>query len=107
MNRRFSSLGSIVDVAIDDQELADGVDAFTGPLARTGDPPTLRYELSVSGSIARDGVVIASGLTPVRMIPRFEGDLYEQLVARAAPGLLLHAAALSNGKTAKLGGLLA
>jgi len=101
MNRRFCALDSVVDVKVDDRTVAEQVQAFSAPLAETAERPTLRYELSAR-SILRDRAVIADGLTAEQVGPRFEGDLYVEVVARARPGLVLHAAALADGTSAVL-----
>ncbi len=97
----FRALTTNVDVEID-----DAVPSLAHALIRSYPPataPELRYQLSPR-ALLRDGVPLP--LDDERdLVPAFEMDLYEQVLARAAPGWLLHAAALEvNGRALVLCG---
>jgi hypothetical protein len=88
----FRALTTSVSVEIDDDvpnaELARA-------LIRTYPPaqdPELHYQLRAR-ELLRDGVALHNEEL-ADLVPLFEMDLYEQVGARAAPGWLLHAAAL-------------
>lgn len=89
----FRALTTNVLVDIDERlaeaELARAVIA---PYPSSIEAPTVVYRLEV-GALYRDGDQLQVE-DPHDLVPRFEMDLYEQVIARAAPGWLLHAAAI-------------
>ena len=94
MKHRFRALTSTVEV-----EVRDGfVGAALAELLVAGYVPVLD-EPAFSYTLADEGVTglgrykdIAA--TPIDVVPMFELDLYQQVAVHAAPGWLLHAAAL-------------
>lgn len=93
MNATFRALTSVVRVEIDDaMPHADLAQAVIAPYSRVVAPAELSYRLSAAGFERDAGLHAASDSADV--VPLFELDLYEQLIARAAPGWLLHAAAV-------------
>ena len=99
MKVTFRALTVTVAVEIDDdlphRELARALIA-TYPASDA--PPRLSYHLA-RGAMSRDGARREVD-DPLDLIPVFELDLYEQVVARAEPGWLMHAAAIAIGNTA-------
>jgi len=87
-----------VDIAAD-VTCRDLLETLIESYAATTDSPTLSYVIGVD-SIERDGALLCRVDEPLDLAPRFELDLYEQLVARAAPGWLVHAAAIDIDGTA-------
>lgn len=96
MKRRFLALTTAVEIAVDDElgiaELAQFlIDAYPD----TDAEPEIAYHLraGVMEAVERyeDPVAYTSDLVPL-----FELDLYQQVGERAAPGWLLHAAALER-----------
>ena len=101
--RTFRALTTNVAVAIDDgmplAEIAHAVIARY-PAAETAE---LHYRLQ-PGGVHRDENFSAVE-QPMDVTPAFEMDLYEQVVTRAAKGLVLHAAAIEvNGQALVLCG---
>jgi hypothetical protein len=98
---RFRALTTYVEVVLDDD-----VPALVHALIRsypTADTAELHYDLR-GGSLRRDGELLVVD-DPRDLVPRFEMDLYEQVLARAEPAWILHAAALAvNGKALVLCG---
>jgi hypothetical protein len=97
----FRALTTNVAVDVD-----AAVPALAHALIRSYPPATtaeLRYELR-PGELLRDGRSLP--LDDDRdLVPAFEMDLYEQVLARAAPAWILHAAALEvNGRALVLSG---
>jgi hypothetical protein len=94
MNASFRALTT--DVALD---IADDLPsaALAAALVSTYAPaigePALRYALSPD-RCTRDGHVAFESVEPLDLVPLFELDLYGQLVARARPGWVMHAAAV-------------
>ena len=92
----FRALTTSISVEID-----DAVPALAHALIRSYPPAAeaeLHYELRANAAL-RDGTPLP--LDDERdLIPAFEMDLYEQVLARAAPGWLLHAAAVEVGDRA-------
>jgi len=94
VKHRFRALTSTVEVEI----AADFKGAALAELLVAGYAPTLD-EPEFSYELANDGVVGIDryrdlAATPIDVVPMFELDLYQQVATRAAPGWLLHAAAL-------------
>jgi hypothetical protein len=99
VKRRFAALTTSVELIVDDElgitELAEFlVDAYP----ETTEPAAIAYHLRAGAMVAvdryEDPVACAGDLVPL-----FELDLYQQVGERAAPGWLLHAAALEkNGR---------
>jgi hypothetical protein len=91
----FRALSTVVRVAIDeDVELRDLANAIIAPYAPASDAE-LVYHVR-RDRVLRDGVALSID-DPIDVVPHFEMDLYEQLVARAEPGWVLHAAAIDVG----------
>jgi len=97
----FRALDTTVEVAI-----GHGVPALAHALFQSyprAEHGELRYELS-AGELRRDGKRLVVD-DPQDLVPRFEMDLYEQVLARAEAAWILHAAALAvNGKALVLCG---
>lgn len=88
---RFRALDTTIEVAI-----ADDVPAIAHALIRPYprvELAELHYELRGS-ELRRDGELLVVE-DPRDLVPRFEMDLYEQVLARARPAWILHAAALA------------
>jgi hypothetical protein len=99
----FRALFSEIDVRIDSGVALSGViEAIIKPYPRT-DRATLRYAVEPRSVRRNDKVIVVDD--PQDVVPLFELDLYEQVVARAEPGWLLHAAAVEvNGRALVLSG---
>jgi len=99
----FRALTTVVAVEIDDDlTVADLARAVIIAHPACDDTPELRYELR-AGSPAmmrRNGVPDHPVDHVDDLVPVFELDLYYELARRAAPGWLLHAAALARGDRA-------
>ena len=97
----FRALTTNVQVVIDDD-----VPLLAHALIRSyprAQAAELRYELR-QGELRRDGVLLPVN-DAIDLVPRFEMDLYEQVLARAQPAWLLHAAAIAvDGRALVLSG---
>ena len=106
MTRIFRALTTNVAVDIDDDVVLAAVARAIIASYPASDDVELRYHLRGGAQpvVRRDAAVLhADG--PEDLVPMFEMDLYEQVVARAEPGWILHAAALEvDGKALVLCG---
>lgn len=97
--RAFAALTSSVAV-----ELADDIapapraliDLLLAGYPDTTEPSAFAYQLA-AGAMTAVGRHVEPVREPIDLAPLFELDLYQQLAERAAPGWLLHAAALERG----------
>ncbi len=92
---RFRALTSDVEVACGDGEVDEVVSAIiaTYPPARA--EPTLRYRIDQGGRhVLRGDHVVRECEHPLDAPSAFEFDLYQQVVAAAADGVAIHAAAV-------------
>ena len=96
MKRRFAALSTPVELVVDDELGISELAAFLiDAYPETDAPPAIGYHLRAGVMVAvdryEDPVVDVHDLVPL-----FELDLYQQVAERAAPGWLLHAAALEK-----------
>jgi hypothetical protein len=100
----FRALDVPIVVSADDPSLLVSVQVITGtyPRATSSDAEhAVHYHLDrASGQLQRDGVTIESGLRPTDLPLRFEWNLYQTIVERQLDSFVVHAAAVSNGRTA-------
>lgn len=95
MKTTFRALTVTVAVEIDDDlPHADLARALIATYPTSDDAVALRYRIS-RGVLSRDGADDRRIADPLDVIPIFELDLYEQVIARAEPGWILHAAAVA------------
>lgn len=87
------ALDTDVSVASDDERVLDGVRAVMATYPPALGEPTLRYVLDVARAIVfRNGEELAAGFAAASFAPYFERDLYDVVIERAAPSLLVHGA---------------
>ncbi|HEY6077662.1 MAG TPA: hypothetical protein VIW29_02600 [Polyangiaceae bacterium] len=95
MKVTFRALTTVVGVELaDDLPFRDVVDALLASYPRVDDVPQLQYRLR-RGVLSRSDVNDQTVVEASDLAPLFELDLYRQIVQRAAPGWLLHAAAVA------------
>jgi hypothetical protein len=89
------ALDTDFSVASDNERVLAGCAAVTAMYPPAAGPPTLEYVLDVRrATLFRDGVAAAEGFAAASFPPFFERDLYDRIIERAAPSLLLHAGVL-------------
>jgi hypothetical protein len=90
----FRALTTIVRVELDDDApYAALVRALIAPYSASSETPEISYCLHTT-AFSRTGADDRVVEDPRDVVPLFEIDLYEQVIARASPGWLLHASAI-------------
>lgn len=102
-HRTIDCLGLAVDVTTPLPELADQLTAVLRTYADASRPVDIAYELGLARypRLVRDGAVVSQHDATTDLVPAFELDLYQQLLA-AVPGLVLHASALVGASGAAM-----
>lgn len=105
MKRTFRALDTIVTVDCDDRlACAPLIARMIGGYADADEPADLVYDI-YEGRVDCRGVFERGVRDPIDLPAIFELDLYQQVVERAAPGWILHAACLVvSGTTIVLAG---
>lgn len=93
----FRALDTEVLIEADDPEaarwLADMTSTYEPGGGRDG-PISYRVTVTPEPTLLRDDELVHSGESMIDLLPRFEDDLYRQLISRCHAGLILHGAAL-------------
>lgn len=98
------ALDTTIATTCDDPSLIASVDVITAAYFReSADAPELLYAFDAQrGELRCNGELIAEACPAIDLPMLFERDLYLRLAARTRGGLLLHAAAVSDGGSALL-----
>lgn len=97
----FQSLGSRVEVVVELPTIEATVRALVSSYQPAGPGRVdLAYRFAPPRRLLRDGEELWATIEDIDLPPVFEGDLYRELIGRAGPGWLLHAAALAWGDSA-------
>jgi hypothetical protein len=104
VNRTFRALTTVVSIDIEDALACSPLlDAVIATYPTTNVPADVTYRLERRG-VWRNGLLLEIE-RELDLVPRFELDLYEQVIARASAGWLLHAAAIEvDGQALVLAG---
>jgi hypothetical protein len=93
VNRTFRALATVVSLDIDDElPCASLLGALVASYSMTRETADLKYRVESRGVWRNDVLIDVDDVQD--LVPQFERDLYEQIVARAPAGWLLHAAAI-------------
>ncbi len=93
--RSIDCLGLVVSVRTDSNEITGLLEGVLRSYADASGPPVIDYVLDTSAAprVMRDGEVLSTWDVPIELVPAFEIDLYNRLIA-LTPGVPMHAGAV-------------
>ncbi len=93
--RTIDCLGLVVSVRTSSQEIIGLLEGVLRSYENASGPAAIEYLLDTSDAprVVRDGEVLSTWEVPIELVPAFEIDLYNRLIA-LTPGVPLHAGAI-------------